>query len=137
MKKVFEINVYLDEFLNVESDKNKVCMILFHGDCDCDFFKGKILNGGVDTQKFLPGETGTPKEKLLLSARYMLEGVDSDGNPAKIFVENNGTCDENGKFKTKPVFVTDSKKLSWLEDADFTGTIRGVEKGIVIEFWEG
>ena len=67
-KKMLRINVIVDEVNDLKSDRN-VCMITFHGDAESEYFKGKILPGGVDTQRSVEGG-------MLLSARYMLEGID-------------------------------------------------------------
>ena len=65
---MLRINVIVDEVNDLKSDRN-VCMITFHGDAESEYFKGKILPGGVDTQRSVEGG-------MLLSARYMLEGID-------------------------------------------------------------
>lgn len=124
----FELNIYIDQSYSVENEENKVCMILFHGDCNCDFFTGKVLPGGVDTQKFFP------KNTMTLSARYILEGTDSDGTPTKIFIENNGHCHKDGKITTKPLIITDNPNLKWLETTPIIGTVKGAQNGIIIQF---
>lgn len=103
-------------------------MILFDGDCDCDAFKGKILPGGVDTQKEFSGED------YCLSARYMLEGTDSDGKACKLFIENNGGI-VDGVMKTYPKIVTDSECLSYLQTSELEGSIEGWEKGVIIHIF--
>ncbi len=42
----------------------------------------------------------------MLSARYILEGVDGDGNECRVFVENNGQVEENGQINAVPHIVT-------------------------------
>ena len=79
MNELFSIHVIITGAHSVESPRGQVNMILFEGSCDCDFFHGTILPGGVDTQR----DGG-------LSARYMLEGLDDKGTPTKLFIENNG-----------------------------------------------
>lgn len=130
-KELFSINVYLDDYQSVENGKDKVCMILFHGDCECDFFKGEILPGGADTQKFFRNE------QPLLSARYILKGTDKSGNPTKIFIENNGTWNSQGNIETKPRIITDSEELTWLETAKLTGAVcDGNKEGhIIIKYY--
>lgn len=133
MEKLFDLNVYIDSSFCVENEENRICMINFHGDCASDFFTGKILPGGVDTQKFIP------KEKMTLSARYILEGVDKNQIPTKIFIENNGIFDnKENKIVTSPTIITDNKDLKWLETENLTGTVCGTnEEGhIIIEFWK-
>ena len=128
---VLTIDVVLDEIIEVKGDAGQAAMILFHGDCDCDSFKGRILPGGVDTQKEATGE------KRLMSARYVLEGVDKDGENCRIFIENNGICEIPGEdVKTTPVIYTDSNALKWLETAQLYGTVQGSPTGVQISFYK-
>lgn len=92
-------------------------MVYFTGDVDCENFQGRILPGGVDTQKNMGG-------RITLSARYMLEGTDGDGTPCHIFIENNGEIDpSDGTARTVPIVITDSPRLQWLETARLSGTL--------------
>ena len=128
---VLIIDVKLDEIIEVNGSEGKAAMILFHGDCDCENFKGKILQGGVDTQKEAAGE------KRLMSARYVLEGTDKDGENCRIFIENNGICENPGEdVKTTPVIYTDSSALKWLETAELYGTVQGSPTGVKIFFYK-
>ena len=129
MKELFVIDVILDGCHTVKSAAGQVNMVLFHGSCDCDFFHGAILSGGVDTQKYLTDQTG------MLSARYMLDGVDDAGNRTRIFIENNGVTDEHGEMVTHPMILTDNARLSWLEQAELTGRITGTPRGVMIHFY--
>lgn len=51
MKEVFSVDVVIDGSYDVKSEDGNVCMITFHEESNCENFKGKILPGGVDTQK--------------------------------------------------------------------------------------
>ncbi len=110
------LRIYIKQTGNCQVCGHKafINMVLFEGECDCENFKGRVLPGGVDTQRYY--EEG----KGCLSARYMLEGVDKAGKPCKIFIQNEGEHD-NGFLPTTPKIYTDSEQLSWLEDADLTG----------------
>ena len=128
---VLTVNVVLDEIIEVNGSQGKAAMILFHGDSDCANFKGRVLPGGVDTQKEPAGE------KRILSARYVLEGVDKDGEQCRIFIENNGVVEEPGAdIKTTPVIYTDSKALKWLETAHLHGTVQGRPGGVLISIFK-
>ena len=77
-------------------------------------YNGKIVFvGGVDTQRETDGVGG-------LSARYMLEGVDSAGEKCRIFIENEAAF---GDAWTRPTLLTDSAALRWLETAPKAGRI--------------
>ena len=76
MKEVLTIQVSTWQMIEVKGKTAEAGMILFDGFCDCENFKGRILPGGVDTQKsFYP-------EARSLSARYILEGTDRNGKNA-------------------------------------------------------
>lgn len=101
----------------VVSDKQTVRMLPFTGTCEGPFFKGNILSGGVDTQKVDETGVGT------LSARYMIEGVDCEGNECRLFIENTARL---GESITTPTIITDSPALKWLETADLSGHMADV-----------
>ena len=89
-------------------------MIHFGGSANCDRFKGNIVADSVDTRLKFSGQVET------LSARYILEGVDDDGNECRIYVENNGVDDKG--MVTQPVIITDNPKFAWIESAPLHGT---------------
>lgn len=122
---VLRVYVGLTGFYEMESGDKKIRMILFEGTCDGPFFQGTILPGGVDTQKGYEDGTGT------LSARYMIDGTDCEGNPCRMFIENNASCNDY----TIPSIFTDSPALQWLETANLRGRMEFPEGklNIVIE----
>ncbi len=128
MKEVFSVDVIIDGAYEVKSESRSACMITFHGESNCDNFKGKILPGGVDTQKQVGSEART------LSARYILEGEDYTGEHCHIFIENNGSFQKDETIIIKPLIITDSKALSWMETADLKGTVTGAPNGVRIAF---
>ncbi len=111
---VLELSVTVTSVREVVSPRGTVRMIHFTGSCAGPYFQGEIEPGGVDTQ--LPDASG----RVTLSARYMLSGTDRDGNPARIFIENNALAGE----ETHPLIRTDSPCLAFLETAPLTGQIR-------------
>ncbi len=125
-KEILTINIRLTGDYEVKGHNGNAKMLLFEGDVDCECFKGKVLPGGVDTQ------TQEKSSNVKLSARYILEGVDLKGQACRIFIENNGFVDNDGTIKTSPKIYTDSKQLSFLEDAKLSGTVDGDEAGIKI-----
>lgn len=127
MRKIFEILIEVDYANEVRGKRGSACMVGFHGSVESSCFTGKVLEGGVDTQMQISG--GRRK----LSARYLLEGKDGSGKPCRIFLENNGQENEEGVLeRTKPVLLTDSEELAWLETAPLFGTISGRDGGLVI-----
>ncbi len=129
-KEVLTVQVRIKEALEVKGGINGVTMILFDGECECDNFKGKILPGGVDTQRL--GEDGLVK----LSARYIMEGVDYTGESCRIFIENNGEIKSDGQMVTSPCILTDSDALKHLEKEKLTGTVEGAPEGVIIHIFQ-
>jgi len=76
--------------------------------------------------------TGQPQK---ISARYIIEGVDNEGTPMRIFVENMGTDDfgDNKNVQTEPFIVTDNPKWAWIEKVPIHGTHSDV--ALQIFFW--
>ena len=130
-KLVLSIEVDIDDTVDVKGDSGTATFIRFHGQSNCENFKGEILPGGVDTQTQIRG--GARK----LSARYILQGYDNTNTFCKIFIENNGTIEFGQEMRTKPTILTDSYALKWLESADLYGTITSREGGgILISFYQ-
>ena len=128
MKELFAIDVDITESHMLQSACGQVNMVLFTGRCDCAFFRGEILSGGVDTQRYPADGPGG------LSARYMLQGVDDQGTATRIFIENNGAFDDEGVCTTRPQILTDNPRLRWLEEVALTGRISGRPGGVRIHF---
>lgn len=129
-REVLTFEVEITDCQAVEGKTERASMILFSGFADCGLFKGRILPGGVDTQRQKAG--GAP----ILSARYILEGVDCAGQHCRIFVENNGTAKE-GAVNTVPRLITDSEALAWLEREELSGTVTPAKKGVTIHIFAG
>lgn len=130
MKEVLTVEVKLTNEYEVKGHKGSAKMLLFGGSIDCESFKGVILPGGVDTQSQKAGES------VLLSARYIVEGMDCEGQPCRIFIENNGYIDSDGAIKTTPRIYTDSEALAYLEQESLSGTVEASEAGILIHIYK-
>ena len=134
MEKLFEINVHITGFNQVKSPEMTVNFISFDGYCDTPFFKGTIIEGGVDTQKFETGKDGT------LSARYILKGKDNKDKDTFIFIENNGICKPDGTVTTVPCIITDNEKLRPIFAGKLSGKVVGVDTPehdrIIIEIYK-
>ena len=122
---LLEILVSCDEPFSVKGRRTTVVMIPFTGTTDGPYFKGKTVGTGVDTQKI--GTDGS----FLLSARYMLEGTDAEGNACRIFIENQGN-EQEGFI---PRVVTDSPLLKVWEDMDLFSTIEGKAGGVNVRIY--
>lgn len=122
---LLEIRVACEEALTVKGQDMTIVMIPFTGVSSGPYFFGKTLGTGVDTQKI--GKDGS----FLLSARYMLEGEDCDGNTCRIFIENQGN-EQEGFI---PRIVTDSPALKKWEGMELYSTIEGIPGGVMVRIF--
>lgn len=128
-EEILRVLVKLEETMVVEGCAQDAIMIAFSGEAGGPYFHGRVLPHGVDTQKRPKGE------KARLSARYMLEGEDDRGEKCRMFIENNGMEDADGVLRTRPMILTDSASLAWMEQAALTGTVEGADDGVVIRIY--
>lgn len=134
-KPILEILVDVDRsaIVEFESELGHVKLIPFKGTVDCESFKGIIEPCGVDTQ------VTNQSEVRHMSARYVLTGVDADGQPCHIYVENNAWFtdgDQPKPFHTVPTFITDSRRLAPILHANqFIGEGMQDERGLWIRFY--
>ena len=120
--------------VHMQGENGEVLMIPFKGSVDSEIFKGIVEPCGVDTQ--VVNAAGVRH----MSARYMLTGTDSAGNPARIYVENNAWFTDGNRprpLHTVPTFITDSKALApRLHRNHFVGEGLRDEQGLWIRFYE-
>lgn len=121
---IVTINVTTYDAQALEGSHSKVVMIPFCGEAKGDYFTGRTLANGVDTQI-------TTAEGFSLSARYMLEGVDRSGKRCRLFIENEGTALDN----CIPKIYTDSEELAFLENAPLKATVSCVENGVIVKIY--
>lgn len=134
LEEVFTVHVEIDQALQLNNeDGDSVVMISFGGQVTGKYFKGTVLDGGVDTQVI--GKFG---DRHTLSARYMLEGTDYTGECCKIYIENNGnvnTAQKDIMFRTDPVIITNSKALSFLNKEVLIGEGHATASGVDIKIF--
>ncbi|MDE6419391.1 MAG: hypothetical protein K2K87_02555 [Lachnospiraceae bacterium] len=126
MSKKLILTVYVRTYAAevLESHSTRVVMIPFDGEAVSEYFNGKTVCQGFDTQITKDGI-------FSLSARYMLEGTDRNGKKCRLFIENNGTSMDN----CKPTIYTDSKALSFLESAELSSVAECAEDGVIIKIY--
>lgn len=131
LEKVLGIHVRIEQTFELHNDDgDSVVMISFTGKATGRWFQGDILEGGIDTQVI--GRSGG---RHTLSARYMLEGIDYEGNHCRIYIENNGNADKkwnDALFRTYPTIITNSKALSAWNNDLFVGEGVPTESGVDI-----
>lgn len=106
-----------------------VKMVGFTGICDGEYFCGRVLDGGIDTQKLDRNGNGT------LSARYMLEGTDCENRQCHVFVENNAVVQNGIIGRTTPEIVTDSSVLKRLLQKKIYGTLDSNDGGLFVSIF--
>ena len=102
-----------------------IVMIPFTGEASGPYFSGSVVGTGIDTQKI------SREHAARLSARYMLEGRDTQGNACRIFIENQGSFAEG----FVPMLVTDSPLLRPWETAALTATVEGIPGGVIVKIF--
>ena len=123
---ILTIEVKCHDGIGVRGRRTEVVMVPFSGRAYGELFTGRVLTGGIDTQKtdLLTGE-------CTLSARYMLEGTDCGGESCRIFIDNNIHDDEGWH----PKLVTDSALLAEWEELPLTATVDGADGGVTVRIY--
>ncbi len=122
---ILTINVRCLEPMSVAGHTQNIVMVPFTGDASGDYFSGTVTGTGTDTQK-------TAKNgECTLSARYMLSGKDMSGADCKIFIENETRADG----KLRPMIVTDSEALAFLETSEFYSEIEPSDGGVTVRIF--
>lgn len=134
-KLIFEVAVDIDpaQISELKGPVGEVVIIPFGGTVKGEFFNGRVLPGGVDVQ------TVDANGVRHMSARYMLEGVDKNGEQCRIYVDNNGwfSGEMAMPFKTIPTFLTDSKSLAaYLHSNKFRAEGHPRPGGVTIKMFE-
>ena len=104
----------------------------FTGYCESDLFTGAIIQG-VDHQKYAENNNQNETASCIeMRAEYTFSGVDADGNPCKLNV-----CNIKRDGEWRPTIKTDSKALSWINDAKLYAIVEPGTKGPTIRIYKG
>jgi hypothetical protein len=120
------IDVICCEPLSVRGSATEVVMVPFSGKAHSEHFSGEVMGNAVDTQKY-----SLSSGKCRLSARYMLEGTDKNGQSCRVFIEN----EQLGDNCWKPNIVTDSEYLRSWEKLSLTATVNITETGVTVRIY--
>lgn len=126
MELIMELQIRIKGSQFVEGHTKDICMIEFDGTASGPYFNGTVIGTGVDTQKI------EKTKEMVLSARYMLEGMDAANTPCRIFIENNGSDFEH----CKPTVYTDSPLLADWETTDLAAKVLPKEGGVTIQIYK-
>ena len=103
----------------------------FTGYCESDLFTGAIIHG-VDHQKYLKNNNQNESATCIeMRAEYTFSGVDADGKPCKLNV-----CNIKRDGEWRPTIKTDSKALSWINDAKLYAIVEPGTKGPTIRIYK-
>ena len=106
----------------------------FTGYCESDLFTGAIIQG-VDHQKYIQNKKNNNQNEsatcIEMRAEYTFSGVDADGNPCKLDV-----CNIKRDGEWRPTIKTDSKALSWINDAKLYAIVEPGTKGPTIRIYK-
>lgn len=103
----------------------------FTGYCESDLFTGAIIQG-VDHQKYLKNNNQNESATCIeMRAEYTFSGVDADGKPCKLNV-----CNIKRDGEWRPTIKTDSKALSWINDAKLYAIVEPGTKGPTIRIYK-
>lgn len=116
--KVMSVTVNDKDLYSVHGSTCDVDMQYFEGSVSGDYFNGDISGQGTNVTK-----TYKEGDKVKYCARYIVKGTDEAGNNCNIFIEDNGTKEDSGDLAGKPIIITDSKELAWIETADIMSRV--------------
>ena len=119
---LLEIRVQCREPMTVKGRTLDIVMIPFTGEASGPKFRGVIAESAVDTQKI------QKDGEAFLSARYLLQGRDSEGNDCQVFIENQGSAGSG----FHPRIVTDSPVLAAWETMPLTAELEGIPGGVLV-----
>ncbi|MBQ9008208.1 MAG: DUF3237 family protein [Clostridia bacterium] len=130
---LIHVRLEREQISRMKSACGEVTMLPFSGTVESELFTGTILPGGVDVQ------VTDPAGCRHLCARYMLEGVDREGNSCRIYVDNNGWFrpEETDIITACPRFMTDSPVLAdILSRPVYRSEVHGTEAGVDIHIFD-
>ena len=132
---IFKVFVNREDCSEMSSPYGSVTFIPFTATVESALFTGKTLPGACDVQ------VENPAQSRNMCAKYMFEGVDHQGNPCKLFVENNGwlapVMRNDPFFHACPRFLTDSPVLGpYLCQQRFRSEVQGRDWGVEIRIYD-
>lgn len=121
-KELFCVNVSKTRLETVEGSTCTVDMQYFDGEASGDYFNGTVYKESSNVKK-------TYKDgRVTNRAGYILKGTDDAGKECMIFIQDDGIAND-GVTVTKPLILTNSQSLSWMEKADIQGRVVTDENG--------
>lgn len=132
---IFKVTANPEDCSDMKSPYGGVTIIPFTATVESPLFTGKTRPGACDVQ------VENPAGSRNMCAKYLFEGTDSEGNPCRLFVENNGYLAEvmrnDPYFHAYPKFMTDSPVLGeYLSQQRFRSEVQGRGWGVEIRVYD-
>lgn len=129
-KELFSIKVTETKVQSVTGSTCKVDMQYFKGSVTGTYFNGNVFKESSNVKKTYSDG------RMTSCARFVLSGKDDKGKTCKIFIQDEGV-QKDRKIITKPVILTNSDSLAWMETPDIQGRISTNAQGekIVTYLW--
>ena len=125
-EEIFSFRIIVTNVVVTDSSDSVLSQdVHFTGYCESELFTGAIIEG-VDHQKYT-GDTC-----IEMRAEYTFAGVDSDNTPCVLNV-----CNIKRDGEWRPTIRTDSKALSWINDAKLYAIVEPGTKGPTIRIYKG
>lgn len=125
-REILCIRVHITGCEEKQEGEETVCYVHFEGDCENEYFQGRILPGAVDEQHYRQGQ------QVSICAAYELEGKDCKGNACKIGIVNRKAAD--GCFR--PRVQTDSPELAFLNNSKLLAALEFYTDGLTVRIFE-
>ena len=132
-EEIFSFRIIVTNVVVTDDSGSKLSQdVHFTGYCESNLFTGAIIQG-VDHQKYLKNNNQNETASCIeMRAEYTLSGVDTDGKPCKLDV-----CNIKRDGEWRPTIKTDSKALSWINDAKLYAIVEPGTKGPTIRIYKG
>ena len=124
-REILCIRVHITDSEEKQEGDETVCYIHFEGDCENNYFKGRILPGAVDEQHYRQGQ------QVSICATYELEGQDCKGNVCRLGIVNQKA--EDGCFR--PQVQTDSPELAFLNHSTLLAALEFYSGGLTVRIF--
>ena len=127
-KKIMTIDVTenTDKNYTVNGSTCNVRMQYFSASVSGDYFTGSTNandTGGEGSVVIKDYKENYKNGEKQYCARYIVSGRDNTGASCKFFIEDNGVEMPDGSLISKPILITNSWSLAWMETADIIGVI--------------
>ena len=131
-EEIFSFRIIVTNVVVTDDSGSKLSQdVHFTGYCESNLFTGAIIQG-VDHQKYLKNNNQNETASCIeMRAEYTFSGVDADGKPCKLDV-----CNIKRDGEWRPTIKTDSKALSWINDAKLYAIVEPGTKGPTIRIYK-